>query len=76
MKEIKAIDPANPPPGMFMVLVIERLDDNGEIQTTVQGKIDEPYAIECCERGVQVLKMHQASLKKDLKDTDNFKILE
>jgi hypothetical protein len=68
-----AIDPANPPPGMFLILVVEKLNEKGEIETTVQGKIDEPYAVECCQRGVEVLKIHQANINK-LKNTSDMKI--
>ena len=71
--QIKSIDPANPPAGMFMVLVIDKLNDKGEIETTVQGKIDEPYALECLMRGIEVLKIHQAKFSKN---TDDMKILD
>ena len=73
-KKIQAIDPANPPAGMFMILVIEKLNKQGQIETTVQGKIDEPYALECCARGLEVLKIHHAKLKE--KNNGEMKILE
>ena len=70
---VQAIDPSNPPPGMFMILVIDRMNDEGLIETTVQGKIDEPYSIECLQRGIEVLKQHHAKIKH--KDNGEMKIL-
>lgn len=72
---IQAIDPANPPKGMFMLLIIDRINDKGEIETTVQGKIDEPYSLECAHRGIEVLKIHHAKLKEKNKDSGEMRIL-
>ena len=74
--QIQAIDPSNPPKGMFMILVIDKLNDDGQIETTVQGRIDEPYALECCARGLEVLKIHHAKLKENNKNTNDMVILE
>jgi len=75
-KKIVAIDPSNPPPGVFMLVIIEKLNEQGQIVTEVQGKIDEPYALECVARGFEVLKIHQDKLKEKIKDTTDMKILE
>ena len=62
--KVVAIDPSNPPPGVFMLVIIEKLNAEGQILTEVQGKIDEPYAVECAFRGLEVLKIHHAKLKE------------
>jgi hypothetical protein len=74
--QVKAIDPANPPIGMFMLLIIERINDEGQIVTEVQGKIDEPYALECAYRGLEVMKIHHKGLQEKNKNSEDFKILE
>lgn len=73
--QVKSIDPCNPPPGMFMLLIIDRINQDGQIETTVQGKIDEPYALECAHRGLEVLKIHHKGLQEKNKNTNDMKIL-
>jgi hypothetical protein len=73
--QVQAVDPSNPPPGMFMLVIIEKLNEQGQVETTVQGKIDEPYALECAVRGLEVLKIHHAKLKEKTKDSGDMKIL-
>ena len=73
----QSIDPSNPPAGMFCLFIIDRVKEDGQIVTEVQGKIDEPYALECAWRGMEVLKLHHKKLEENkLKSTNNMKIME